>query len=548
MCVFVYTPPFPHGPQKISTPPKYSDHSTTFNAPLPSSRCAPDFQRHACLVDTLMFSSISSSPSTLPTHCSRSNYTNSLPPSAAAAAAPKQLLPSGGCRFILLHPSIPDQRCSCQGFRRNESRPGANCECGHQACYHASTITSPPPHPPHSLPQPIPIGAGGRCDSEERFREPISPSVLQASLVDRICKLEERHLTDWRVMQDELKEERRARREDARVLREAMSAFYKFMEQEVPRKFAVVDDKLDGVLDHMLRLKERVSAIDDSTMALENRIADFEGDDDNNDKDEDEDNDNDNNNDGSSCERGKNDCVDKQHDEERPSKRARTRLVTDEDNRSSTMKSSGETRASSSTPTSSSLPKLMAPPEPPNKTRSHSLFPPRSSSATPNPTRPSANDDIGFASPLDTASDLLNGPASGTGAPGAHTYVRTLSSPSRELTPPITTPAPTMLKPEASVQDIPTGSEQAIEDARSDCGELQETPADIGPANADNGDKPTVATRPCPPRLQTSFRAQFPFPPPNPKLNKRKLHAQDSDNGLGSLPVTIPIPSPLSLS
>jgi len=98
------------------------------------------------------------------------------------------------------------------------------------------------------------------------------------ALLDRIYRLEEQYRHDRKIWQDELKEERRARREDARVLREAMYSFYKFMEQEVPQKFVHVEDKIDGFLDQLLRLGERVGAIDDSAMALENRVSDLEGD------------------------------------------------------------------------------------------------------------------------------------------------------------------------------------------------------------------------------------------------------------------------------
>ncbi|OJD15271.1 hypothetical protein AJ78_04456 [Emergomyces pasteurianus Ep9510] len=142
----------------------------------------------------------------------------------------------------------------------------ANCECGHQACYHAK----------------------GDMASSSRVKEPVSPPAqptqptepTQAVLLERIYRLEEQHRHDRKLWEEELKEERRARREDARVLREAMHSFYKFMEREVPQKFATVDDKTDVLLDHVSRLEERIGMIDDSTMALEIRVSDLEGDDD----------------------------------------------------------------------------------------------------------------------------------------------------------------------------------------------------------------------------------------------------------------------------
>ncbi|EEH45285.2 uncharacterized protein PADG_01435 [Paracoccidioides brasiliensis Pb18] len=207
-----------------------------------------------------MFSPNSSSACSNPTSRSRAHASNFTLPLPAELA-----LPTGECRSILLHPSVPDQRCSCQGFRRNMSSLGSTCECGHQACYHAP----------------------GNRVSSFLVQQPVSPPVLptKMALLERICRLEEQHRHDRRLWEEELKEERRARREDTRVLREAMHSFYKFMEGEVPRKFAAVDDKTDSLLDHVSRLEERITIVDDSTMALENRVSDLE-------IDEDEDGDN----------------------------------------------------------------------------------------------------------------------------------------------------------------------------------------------------------------------------------------------------------------
>ncbi|KAG5296954.1 hypothetical protein I7I48_05931 [Histoplasma ohiense] len=199
-----------------------------------------------------MFNPNSSSPTPNPT-----SHTRPYRKSFTLPATPSKLaLPRGECRFILLHPSVPDQRCSCQGFRRNESRPGTTCECGHQACYHIS----------------------GNMVSSSQVSEPVSPPAL-AALLERVSQLEEQQLHDRGLWEEALKEERRARREDARVLREAMHSFYKFMEREVPQKFAAVDDKTDSLLDYVSRLEERIGIIDDSTMGLETRVFDLEGDD-----------------------------------------------------------------------------------------------------------------------------------------------------------------------------------------------------------------------------------------------------------------------------
>ncbi|OJD10790.1 hypothetical protein ACJ73_09696 [Blastomyces percursus] len=175
-----------------------------------------------------MFSPNTPSPSSNPISHGQPHRNSFRLPAPPAKLA----LPTGECRFILLHPSIPGQRCNMV--------------------------------------------------NSSQVSEPASPLAQPAlvALLERVSRLEEQHRHDRKLWEDELKEERRARREDARVLREAMHSFYKFMEREVPQKFAAVDDKTDSLLDHVSRLEERIGIIDDSTMGLENRVSDLEGDDD----------------------------------------------------------------------------------------------------------------------------------------------------------------------------------------------------------------------------------------------------------------------------
>lgn len=45
-------------------------------------------------------------------------------------------MPKGHCRYILCVPEIKGHRCACVGFSHNKALPGANCYCGHLACYH----------------------------------------------------------------------------------------------------------------------------------------------------------------------------------------------------------------------------------------------------------------------------------------------------------------------------------------------------------------------------------------------------------------------------
>ncbi|PGH08807.1 hypothetical protein AJ80_07764 [Polytolypa hystricis UAMH7299] len=342
-----------------------------------------------------MFSSGASSPTNPAAH-SRSNFT--LP------RLPKQALPTGECRFILLHPSISNQRCPCQGFRRNESRPGSNCECGHQACYHA-------PGPSQNT-----------YPAVEKTVPP--PSDLCENVVDRICKLEQRYSHDYKFLQDALKEERRSRCEDARVLREAMHAFYKFMEREVPEKFAAIEDKVEEVLDHMLRLEERVCSVDDSNMTLENRVADLEveRDDYENEGEEGEDDSAKGAPDRTYAERSN------QHAGDGKFPRLNTSPGPD-----------SNPRAQSHSPTPSTL---MPPPERP--IRSHLVSPSssRCSSSASDSSASSSGSDLNPVADCATPLEFLNAPAP---IPGAHTYVHVLSSPTHDLISPLL-PQPELAK------------------------------------------------------------------------------------------------------
>ena len=142
-------------------------------------------------------------------------------------------LPAGECRFLLPHPQTG--RCPCQSFHHNRSIPGSTCDCGHQACYHASV--------------------------QEESVQPASAVALES----RIRQLE----TDLRL-------ERQLRERDVRVLREAFYPFYQHF--EVTRgKVTELEDRIESNYDEQVRLHDRVVALDDSGMALEKRVDDMEG-------------------------------------------------------------------------------------------------------------------------------------------------------------------------------------------------------------------------------------------------------------------------------
>lgn len=150
-----------------------------------------------------------------------------LPPISSATA----LLPAGGCQFILLHPSVSNQRCACQAYRRNQAIPGSVCECGHQACYHS----------PESL------KTGGRPAS----RTTATSTSADQDLMERINILErqlQQHQTFW---QEQLEKERQLRREETQVLREAMVSFFKFMEKDTPARFNQLEDRMQRLVDRV---------------------------------------------------------------------------------------------------------------------------------------------------------------------------------------------------------------------------------------------------------------------------------------------------------
>lgn len=174
-------------------------------------------------------------------------------------------LPRGPCRFILLHPEITGQRCSCQGFFLNDAVPGSSCACGHQACYH---VAEPP--------------AGESVSREQHEALLRRVARLEANLdaeqidvvKDRVLALEEavdrgHHVAD----------------EGHQAVQRAIQGVYGHLAQLrrlVSDRFVQQEDRIEGLMDRVasmwdeLRsLHARVVAIDDITMELEDRMSDL---------------------------------------------------------------------------------------------------------------------------------------------------------------------------------------------------------------------------------------------------------------------------------
>jgi hypothetical protein len=104
----------------------------------------------------------------------------------------------------------------------------------------------------------------------------ICTSPSHTILLQRLHHLETTHALDRKHWEKELRHERHSRQEDIRTLRETMYAFFRVVERDIPRQFAGVEDKIENLVDHHQRLREKVISVDDFSMAVEDRVIDLE--------------------------------------------------------------------------------------------------------------------------------------------------------------------------------------------------------------------------------------------------------------------------------
>ncbi|PGH08377.1 hypothetical protein GX51_01203 [Blastomyces parvus] len=377
--------------------------------------------------------------------------------------------------------------------------------------------------------------------NNSQVSEPASPLALPAqstlpALLERVSRLEEQHRHDRKLWEEELKEERRARREDARVLREAMHSFYKFMEREVPQKFAAVDDKTDSLLDHVSRLEERIGIIDDSTMGLENRVSDLEGDDGDSDSDGDGDGDGDADGHGNREDGVEREGIKEQTpvgEDERNPKRARRKWQT-------THRDGVEQRVRTVKPNnndSRGWPKSdcqchtsMAPPRPPDVSPCHSLACISKSPKT-SPYNPATHSS--FPLGLIDAHPPI---------PGAHTYVHRLTSPPRGLvTPLLSNQEITSYKTMRYATTIHTTGVPLIKPPRPRSASARQ---DVG--QKDSASQQQVS-RAYPSPEEKGIGPYYELS--NPPSGKRKLDAEGQyESDTRQRPLFLPMPPPLSLS
>lgn len=180
------------------------------------------------------------------------NFANEHRPLRLTAEATRPQ-PTGPCHSVLLHPSVQNQRCSCQSFHHNRTAPGNICDCGHQACYHVTESSS------YDL---------------QRSQDTHYPNADHA-LIDKVKQLEQMIQHEREVRENIIQRERHAWEREIRILHEALAPFYK-SEQDMRRKLLEIEDRVEGNYDEQLRLRDRVVAIDDANMTVEKRIEDLE--------------------------------------------------------------------------------------------------------------------------------------------------------------------------------------------------------------------------------------------------------------------------------
>ena len=88
-------------------------------------------------------------------------------------------------------------------------------------------------------------------------------------------RLEDTLHNEREVRENIINRERQAWEREVRILREALTPFYK-SEQDMRRKLVEIEDRVEGNYDEQLRMKERLVAVDDASMTVERRIEDLE--------------------------------------------------------------------------------------------------------------------------------------------------------------------------------------------------------------------------------------------------------------------------------
>ncbi|KAL3424770.1 hypothetical protein PVAG01_04051 [Phlyctema vagabunda] len=165
-------------------------------------------------------------------------------------------LPKGDCRYILLHPEVKGLRCACVGFALNRAIPGSTCDCGHQACYHtAAQEVSIDKQELQTLKEKISL-LEDQLDRERHGG--------RGGLADRFGRLEE--LVDRKNAESET--------EMKSVYRGIGGLWHNV--SMLNKRLRQYDDNIEGLVDGVQRVQNRLIDIDDASMRVEERVEALE--------------------------------------------------------------------------------------------------------------------------------------------------------------------------------------------------------------------------------------------------------------------------------
>ncbi|KAM3070279.1 hypothetical protein ACMFMG_010115 [Clarireedia jacksonii] len=190
-------------------------------------------------------------------HISQGNLELSMapPPRRRKSRASEAHLPKGGCRFILIPPATEQLRCACTGFSLNRTIPGSSCDCGHQAVYHTAESNASDKQEIEALKTRINM-LEDELDKER--------SIGRGGLIDRLCRLEG------------LVEKSNAEREgEMKGVYRGISGIWQNVGR-LDKQIPYYDDRIDGLVDDIHRIRGRVIDLDDASMRIEERLDTFE--------------------------------------------------------------------------------------------------------------------------------------------------------------------------------------------------------------------------------------------------------------------------------
>ncbi|KAI9811388.1 MAG: hypothetical protein M1832_000907 [Thelocarpon impressellum] len=180
-------------------------------------------------------------------------------------------LPRGECRFILLHPEINGQRCSCQGFWLNKQVLGSSCECGHQACYHEPAAAADDGAAVGQDEHRTVLARVAQLEDELGRERALGPEPARTALRDEV-----------RALEEQLDRERAEREEEIKNLHRAIQGVYHSLglsQTVLENRLTEQDDRIEGVMDKaaecagdVRHANGRLARVEDLTMLLEDRL------------------------------------------------------------------------------------------------------------------------------------------------------------------------------------------------------------------------------------------------------------------------------------